>query len=415
MTAASAYLTLLEDWPQHARAVNASDLEAIRSRGAALREGLAAISVDPATGGPAPLLDRALGYYRYQLDALVEEADSLARRHRQQSLLRMDPASLFVRMEDGEGAGAPLDVPSFVASSLPQQLRTAAVLGVDDITIVYRIEPVDSVSKSDTRHSFLFFGKRHDRFTHSRIRVTLEVRSREMGTIGAYRAQSPYVLARVEEMNGDHGSEDVRERTDHVEDVPTYFATSWWPEVATDSAQWARELVGPQIVEALETRIEEELRRHATAGLEGVFDAICAPELRAGTLSAPDLSSATRMRSSLTGLSSGRSLVEAYVRLAFPDALESRTLVRDAVLGENAILDRTSLCTVVASGASGLRRVWLDEEPRRRLELLRAGVHEQLEASSSPSGVTTLVDELLERLDAAIRVQWLRARVARTG
>jgi hypothetical protein len=149
----------------------------------------------------------------------------------------------------------------------------------------------------------------------------------------------------------------------------------------------------------------------AAAGLNGVFTEICASDSRGATLSAADMVSASRMRSALTGLSAAKAMIEAYTRLAFPRAMASETSVRAALLGEGAILDRSRLCSVVASGESGLSRMWLEEVPGRRLDLLRADMRDLLQ-SSSASGASTLVDGVLERLDSAIRVQRLRARVA---
>ncbi|MGE3597683.1 MAG: hypothetical protein AB7N70_19210 [Dehalococcoidia bacterium] len=414
MVAASAYLALLDDWPLHARAVNERDLEAMRALGADLGRTLRAITVDPATGLRSPLFDRVLAYYEERLDELIDEADTLARRHRQQILLQVDPETLFVDMQESEGAGPALHVPGFIAASVPAEIRTAAVLGVDDVSIEYRMEREDSVSRSATRHRFLFFGRRHDRHTHSRVHVVLELRSGDLGTVARWRTAGPFVLTRTEEMKGDHTSVDVAKRVDHVGDVLAHFLTASWPALAADADLWTRDLVNQEAVPTLERRIEDELRRHATAGLDGVFNAICAADAAPGTLSTQDIASATRMRRALTGMSAARALIEAYARLAFPDALTTDTQVRDALLGDDALLDRTSLCDVVASGESGLRRVWLDEEPVRRLELLRAGIDELL-VPAWPSAQPTLVDGVLERLDSAIRVQRLRARVATAG
>jgi hypothetical protein len=62
--------------------------------------------------------------------------------------------------------------------------------------------------------------------------------------------------------------------------------------------------------------------------------------------------------------------------------------------------------------------VWLEEEPSRRALALADALDSVVEGAvgaAGSSGLSTLVDMTLDRLDTAIRLQRLRAAVATTG
>jgi hypothetical protein len=407
--ASEAYLTMLADWPDLARAIRPGDLEAMRAVGVEIRSALASIATDWGGGPGAPLFERVLGYYDDRLGALTREGSALALRHRQQTLLAVDPASVLQRVESDDDSAPDLDVPEVVSAEVPTVVRTAAILGVDDTSLVYRLEFEDSVERTNSRHAFLFFGRRHDRFTHTRAVIEVELRSQLHGTIGRFSATGPWVLRRSEEMNGDIGSDEVRKRVEHVADASSHFVASTWPELADDVSAWTVQPVAQPLEVDLEERVESALRARATRGLDNVFASVCAETSRGG-LSAADRESALRIRRALEGMSAARVLLESYLWLSSPDAMESSPDLREALFGSEGILDRSRLCAVVAAGASPLRLVWLDEEPRRRAAALRDAVGQAVRATAGRPA--TVVDATLARIEAAIRVQRLRVQVA---
>jgi hypothetical protein len=406
--ATEAYLALLAEWPEHARAVRAGDLQAMRAVGIGLQGALRSIS-DPGRGGPG-LIDRVMAYYETRLRVLTVEGAALALRHRQQTLLRIDPASVLVSVEDSSGRGPTLEVPEVVAAEVPAVLRTAVALGLDEAALVYRLSSEDTVVRSGSRHSFLFFGRRHDRFTYTRTTVDVELRSMTHGVIGRFSSTGPYVLRSTEEMNGDERSDEVRERVDHVTDPDAYFLESVWPHLAADAVEWRTHPVRDGVTLDLEGRVETALRGHATAGLDNVFASVCSDAPGGEVLAAEDRASANRIRSALTGMSAARALLEAYLRLATPEGSGSVPELHAALSGPDGVLDRGRLCSVVATGESPLRLVWLEEEPRERLAQLRSAVTAVM-ASPTTSGMT-LVDPVLARIELAIRVQGLRVAFA---
>jgi len=407
--AAEAYLVMLGDWPEHARAVRPGDLELMRAVGVGLRGALRGIAHDPADVAGAPLLDRVLAYYGSRLSELTDEGGALALRHRQLTLLRVDPASVLTRVDPESASGPALAVPGSVAAAVPTVLRTAAVLGLDDASLRYRLSSQDSVIRGDSRHAFLFFGRRHDRLTYTRTTVEVELRAATLGTVARFTAAGPYFLRRTEEMSGDERSDRVRRRVDHIADPDNHFVESAWPFLASDADAWTADLVGAGFIPLLEERVEGALRRHATSGLDNVFGAVCASAPRTDGLSGDDRGSALRIRNALSGMSAARVLLEAYLRLALPDAIESDDRLRAALMASDGVLDRERLCAAVATGESALRLVWLEEEPGRRLAELRAAVDDAL---IGEAGSATLVDGTLGRIEAAIRVQRLRAATA---
>jgi hypothetical protein len=410
--AAEAYLEMLREWPAHARRVSPADLEAIYSVGLDLQRALRGIVRDEATGARAQLLGRVLAYYGDRLRELSDEVDVLARRHRQELMLRVRPADVLRALEAEDRPLPDLDVPDVIAAAVPQEVRTAVVLGLETATLSYRLASEDSVLRGDVRRRFLFFGKRHDRLTYTRTSMEVALRLGSLGTVARYRALGPWRLRLSEEMEGDHRSDRVRKATVHVSDVALQFVTETWPELSADGGSWILDDIEPWLVQHLEDRIESELRRHATVGLENVFASVCTDDPRAFALSAGDRASATRIRSALNGLTAARALMESYLRLGLPDALAASGPLRDVLLGPEAVLDRLTLCGGVAGGESALRLVWLEDEPARRFADLAEALDATLQAALARGEPSTRVDETLEGLDAAIRLQRLRAAVA---
>ena len=137
---------------------------------------LQGIVADPVTGEAGLLMTRVLAYYEAQVAEITDEADHLATRHQQAQLRRVDPASLLTHIQPESSTRPSLEVPRWVAGSVPQEVRTAAVLALDEPTLVYRTMADDSISRENFRRRWLFFGKRHDRFTFTRIRMEVELR-----------------------------------------------------------------------------------------------------------------------------------------------------------------------------------------------------------------------------------------------
>jgi hypothetical protein len=276
----------------------------------------------------------------------------------------------------------------------------------------------DSVSRGVVRRRLLFFGKRHDRYTYTRSAMEIELHVGSVGTVAVFEAAGPSHLRLTEEMDGDEHSERVRKRTNHVGDPALHFMANTWPQLAVESEAWRTPSARAGVIRGVEARIETELRRHATVGLNNAFISVCSEGIETPGLSAADRGSALRIRNALSGLSAARALLEGYLRLGLPHAVASDAPLRDALFGPEAILDRTTLCAVVSSGESALRLVWLEEEPSRRALALADALDSVVEGAvgaAGSSGLSTLVDMTLDRLDTAIRLQRLRAAVATTG
>jgi len=413
--AAQAYLTLLQDWPEHARAVAPGDLEAIRTAGMDLQTSLQAVTVDPTTGSRGTLLDRVLDYYGERVAQLTADADVLARRHQQAELLRVRPESLLNRIEPLD-AGAPvLEVPAAIEARIPQEVRTAAVLALGEATLVYRLQHEDRVERQDVRRRFVLFGRRHDRITHTRTHVEVELRFGSLGSVAVYRASGPYVLSRVEEMAGDFTSDRVVSAREVIPDPTRHFVTEVWPGLVGEGGEdrWDATPPRPLALQTMENAIEAELRRHASVALNGVFSTVCEETPSGAALSGADLESALRIRGALDGMTAARSLLEAYLSLALPYSSENDDALREALYGPDGILNRYGLCRVVEQGDSPLRLVWLEEEPHRRATTLSAVLKDALDRDAQVPETLPLVTSTLEQLDAAIRVQRLRTMVAR--
>lgn len=418
--AAQAYLTLLHDWPDHVAAVTSGDLEAILQVGRELAATLDAITHDPAGGERGAPIRAALDQYRARAAELRAEADVLARRHQQSGLLRGSPDSLLTRIHPANGAGVPgtvartaLLTPNAIAVRIPEVVRTAALLGLGEATLTYRVELEDSTHRDHFRHAFLFFGKRHDRLTYTRARVHVELRYGGNGVLARFTALGPYVLRRTEEMAGDATSEDVRATREHVPDMYAHFLQVEWPRIAADPLAWQYTAPDPWVLATIGGRIEAELRRYATAALDNVFASVCGlPSAR--PLGADDAASAERMRAALGAMTAARGLIEGYVRLGLPFSAETDPALRATLFGPEAILDRQTLCDAVSNGESALRLVWIGDNVSRRAEALATTLDDILARQTGPERLP-LVEDTLRQLEAAIRLQRLRAAVARAN
>ncbi len=410
--AAQAYLALLRDWPDHARAVTAVDLERMWEVGTDVRDALQAVTLDPATGAPGALLPAVLASYEASVASLTTEAALLARRHRQEGLRHAPASSILVTLTPADGPGPLLPVPSAVAAALPPEVRTAAVLGLDSARLTYRLVREDSVARGDARRRWLVFGKRHDRFTYSRVSVEVELTVGTLHGLASYRATGPFHLRRTDRIAGDHDSDRSVGGVDHVPDVASHFLAADWPELAAEWQAWTTTTPEHFVLELLEQRVQDELRGSSTSALAAVIDNACGGQPGATGLSGPDRESSLRIRSTLASMSATRALLEAYVRLGLPRSLEEDAALRGALLGNDAILDREGLCSLVESDAHPLRLVWLDEEPQRRATLLRAALDRSLERAAREPELLPAVAATLDQLEVAIRVQRLRTRNA---
>jgi hypothetical protein len=443
--ASQAYLTMLQDWPELARSVAPGDLEALLATGLEVQAILQGVVADRATGESGVLLNRVLAYYEDRVVELTDEADRLATRHQQAQLRRADPASLLTHLQAASSARPTLEVPRWVAGSVPQEVRTAAVLALNEPVLVYRTITADSVSHENFRRRFLFFGKRHDRFTFTRTRMEVELRlggaangggaGRASGDVvlARYQVAGRQVLHRVEEVAGGETSENVRSRREPIPDPVGHFLEEIWPTLAEEPGAWSVAPPRPDLLRELEEQIEGELRRYESASLNRVFTSVCqegsvavpgagapgagvpgaAPDGPGAELAGEDRDSALRMRQALQGLSSARLLLGAYVRLALPASAQGDAVLRELLYGPDGLLDRRVVCGAVAAGESPLRVVWLEEEPRVRAERLSDALSEALEWEAGGPEVASTVDSTVQQLRAAIRIQHLRARVAR--
>jgi len=356
-----------------------------------------------------------LAYYQAQVASLTAEADVLARRHQQAHLRRIPAGTILNRMQPWTEGMPTLAVPQRIALTVPQEVRTAAVLALGDASLVYRLSAQDSVSRENFRRRLRIFGKRHDRLTFTRTQVEVELRFGREGSLATHRLVGPFVLRLKEEMAGGEDSEKVRSTRIELADPWSHFLVELWPELAADPAAWEVSSPDPNTLQALEQAIETELRRHASAALDDVFTTVCQRDPASSEMSDQDRGSALRIRSAMEGLTAARTLLQAYLRLALPGSVGEGTPLREALWGREAVLDREGLCLAFAAGENPLRIVWLEEEPRQRA----ASLAEALEAALSWEGdgayFLPLLDETLEQLEATVRVQRIRMAVARGG
>jgi hypothetical protein len=414
--AAESYLAMLHDWPEHAARVGPGDLEALLATGAEIQRILRGIVQAPNQADPGGALHPALEAYERAAGTLTSEGDLLARRHQQAQLRRVDPTTLLTRMSPEEVGRPVLPAPRRVAGNIPTEVRTAAVLALEEPVLVYRTMTTDSVTRANRRRAFLFFGRRHDRVTHARTAMEVELRLSSGQVVARFHTEGPTVLRRVEEMSGDTTSTRVRSVVEHVPDPAGHFIGEHFPALADDVSRWRLTPPDGALLRRLEGDIEEELRRAESQSLRRVFSSVCtagpAGEAAFEALDAGDRESAGAIRRALDEMTTARVFLAAALRLGLPAGLEGHPELAAFLEGDAGILDRDALCRVVEAGESPLRVVWLEEEPRARATELRAALDRALEAQTALGAPPTAVDATLERLRAAIRLQQLRARVA---
>jgi hypothetical protein len=412
--AAQAYLTMLAEWPDHAARVAPGDLRAVLSTGVEVQRILDAIRADPRTGTPGGILLPVLDAYQEAATELFEEAEVLARRHEQAHLRRVDPASFLTRLEPEEAGRPELPLPSWVAGTVPAELRTAAVLALEEPTFVYRTVQTDSITRENRRRRFLFFGRRHDRVTHTRTRIDVELRVRQGEVMARAWTQGPMVLTRLEEMAGDTTSDRVNTVHQVVPDPIQRFLAETFPTLATERWAWRVTPPDPMLLTRLEEEIEAELRRFESLSLNRIFVRVCrgTAGVEDTELSAADRGSALRIQAALERMTTLRTLLDAYLRLGLPEVLEAEPRIAAALEGEDGLLDRPALCGVLDAGESPLRVVWLEEEPRARARELRSALLEALSDPEVRKRSPSTVDATIQQLRAALRVQELRARSA---
>ncbi len=412
--AAQAYLTMLGEWPDHAARVAPGDLRAILATGLEVQRILDAIRAEPGTRAAGGILLPVLASYQAAATELFEEAEVLARRHEQAHLRRVDPASVLTRLEPSEPGHPDLPLPLRVTGTVPVELRTAAVLALEEPTFVYRTMQTDSITRENRRRRFLFLGRRHDRVTHTRTRIDVELQLREGEVVARAWTEGPMVLTRVEEMAGDTTSNRVNTAHQVVADPTERFLTQTFPTLATDRSAWRVTPPDPTLVTRLEAAIEAELRRFESLSLNRIFVRVCQGTAGAedAELSAEDRDSALRIQAALDRMTTSRTLLGAYLRLGLPEVLEAEPRIAAALEGEAGLLDRRALCGVLDAGESPLRVVWLEEEPRARARELRSVLLAAIEDPELRKRYPSTVDATIQQLRAALRVQELRSRTA---
>jgi hypothetical protein len=436
--AAQAYVSMLEDWPDLAAQVGPADLEALVGVGIELQSILRALVVDPGSGEVGALATRILETYGRGLDDAAAEADLLARRYQQAQLRRVDPGQVLNQAAPAAGGGPPIPLPEHVRAGIPSEVRTATVLALESPALVYRLAVADSVDLDNLRRRWTLFGRDHDRRTYTRTTLTLELRKAEGTLISLWSVTGPPVHRMTEVMAGGFGSERVRSRTTQIADPQEHFLREIYPTLARSDAGWTSGVTASRVVVALGEAIEDELRRFESASLNRIFGAVCDVGPPAGALGAEDQASVLRLRRALDQMTASKQVLVALLGLALPpERLASAAALRSApastgasasppslplprlVEGPDGLLDRGGLCGIVASGDSPLRVVWLEQVPQLRLEELAAVLEAEWTSLvwRDAAGVrapvpSTRVDETLERLRGAIRLQDLRRLTA---
>jgi hypothetical protein len=166
-------------------------------------------------------------------------------------------------------------------------------------------------------------------------------------------------------------------------------------------------------LQSLEVAIDAELRRHGSVAAGNVFASVCSGGLSGPALSGPDRDSAARIENALEGLTVTRSLFDAFTRLGLPHSVAGTSELARSLDGEDALLDRARLCRAFAAGENPLRLVWLEEEPRRRVEEVSATLDAVLRGPETVPQPLLLVEATLRQVDAAARIQRLRVTAAR--
>ncbi len=444
--ATQAYLAMLREWPQHAVRITTGDLEALLATG---------VETERILRGTEPAMEAALGFYRDGVRRLSEEAETLATRHEQAQLRRVDPSTLVTRMT-AEAVGRPeLPAPRRASGNVPAEVRTAAVLALETPVLVYRTTATDSVVTRNERRRLLFFGRRHDREVHVRTAMEVELRVNDGAVVKRFRTQGPPVLARIETVGGRADPEGgpvspsaVRSVETLVADPEAHFLAEIYPGLATDNGAWTLTDPPPALLERLETRIESELRRFESVTLNRVFRGVCEMAAEAPS-DAADQASMDRLRSALDQMGTARTLLRAYANLLLPAPMagagvragegpgsrmsgssgagagpgvaaaspELRTLLEGD--DEEALLDRGTLCRALAAGESPLRLVWLEAEPMERIDRLTRLLQEaRTEARAGVEGGGIPVSQVtatLQQVRSAIRLQEVRIQVERAG
>lgn len=411
--ASQAYLTMLQDWPEHARAVAPGDLEAMRITGARIRDALAAMVETPGTGARGELLQRVRARHEAELDELYGQVDALARRHRQEELMRTPPERLLQRIEPEEEGLPALEVPPAMAAVVPQEAKTAAMLGLGDARFAYRLTESESVQRGNLRRRFLFFGRLHDRLTFTRIQIAVELHFEGQGLVASWRADSPPMHRLTEEMAGGFDSDRVRSTRVHVADPVREFLAEQWPELASEPLAWDR--FGPRasVVRDLDAAIEADLQRRTSTSVQNVVHSVCrAEDPEALALDDADRESASRILASLGSITGTAALLRAYATLGLPAAAAEDPALQRALFGHEGILDRQALCWAVAAGESPLRLIWLDDEPRLRTRELETVLDSAAAAWDPEVGLLPLVAGTLQQVEAALRIQRVRGLVA---
>ena len=417
--AAEAYLTMLEEWPYHARAVAPGDLEALLAVGTEVEAVVRSVAGTAETDEGDGVWRAVLAEYGRHLDDLVLEADALATRHRQAQLRRVDPASLLnhIHPDTGaEGMGS-LEVPEWLRRAIPPEVRTAAVLALEEPELVYRTSVAQEVTRENFRRRFLFW-QRHERRTTAQGVLEVELRLDPARSVWVHRVELPPFLRRLETMSGGEESTSVRRVLEEEPDPQGYLIRNQWPQAARGVAGWSLASPRPGVRAELDRAIAAELRRFESASLNRVFGAVC--ESRPGEpgelvgLDGPDTASARRIRSALEGLSTARTLLSAYVAVGLPGALEQDDELRALLTGggDQGLLDRGGLCGAVAEGESALRVVWLEEAPRERADRTAEVIAERVRLQSGPTRIVDAVERTNQELRAAIRLQRIRAQAA---
>jgi hypothetical protein len=314
-----------------------------------------------------------------------------------------------------EGTGPRLIPPATLVDRIPREVRTAAVLGLGEASLTYRVATQDSVHLENFRRRWLVFGQRHDRFTYTRVSLVAEVGFGELGTLTTHRIDGPWVLHRVEEMAGDERDARPVDQGEVVTEPLASFFTQTWRETSRDPGAWVHTRPHPAATALLEARIEGELSRYATAAVDGVFRRACSGGVGTAGSDPTDETSVVRIGQALDGLAAARALLQGYLGLSLEGSGIGESNVRAALAGAEGLLGRTEFCATISAGDSPLRTVWLEEEPLRRMNLVTEALSQSLSGRAlAPRGAGAL-DSVLEQLETAIRLQRARALVARAA
>ncbi len=396
--AAQAYLTVLSDWPDHARAVSTGDLDAMLGVGHDLRETLRNIVVTSNGMPRTDFFDAILARYEAAADSLHTRVAQLARRTEDDRLQRVHVDSVIRVIEPAEPGRPALPSARTVSGLVPPELPAAHALGLGSLSLRYRLVFTDSVARENLSRN----GRDHDRVTWTTAHITVDVLHSTEGRIAVLEASAAPFRRRTEAVTGDPRNPRVRRTTEHVADPWPLFSAELWPALA-NARDWLA-TVDNDAVSRVRDRLDAALKNHAAVEVDALVLSSCA--------ATPARAETASLQRALQAMTAAKGLIDAYVLFGLARSVQTHEDLRAALFGEEAVFGGDALCAAVRGGDSVVRLVLVNEAPHERLDRLREVLTDILSQPQSLPEPLDLVERTLYQLEAAREIQSLRVRAA---